>query len=32
MGFKVTATATTSTNTDRPQVDYAALVFGECFG
>lgn len=25
MGFKVTATATTSTNTDRPQVDYAAL-------
>ena len=25
MGFKVTATSTTSTNTDRPQVDYAAL-------
>ena len=25
MGFKVTATATTSTNTDRPQVDFAAL-------
>ena len=25
MGFKVTATSTTSTNTDRPQVDFAAL-------
>ena len=32
MAFKTTAVSTTSTNQDRPQVDYAALVFGECFG
>ena len=32
MAFKTTAVSTTSTNQDRPQVDYVALVFGECFG
>ena len=32
MAFKTTAVSTTSTNQDRPQVDFKALVFGECFG
>ena len=32
MAFKVTVSNTTSTNQDRPQVDYAAIIYGECFG
>ena len=32
MAFKVTVSNTTSTNQDRPQVDFDALNFGESFG
>ena len=33
MAFKTSSTVSTaSTNQDRPQVDFKALVFGECFG